>query len=247
MRTSIIKNKERLFSIIFWLLVWSLFSNILKNPILLPRPSEVFLILLQLVKEKYFWSSIFNSVINIGLGFLLGIASGILLGILAYNSSILKNIIEVPMSVIKSIPIASIVVILLIWFSSKELPIIIVLLIVLPNIYYSTLEGLLGVDSKILDMSKVFRVKTRKLIKYVYFEELKVVLLPSIIVSSGLAWKSGVSAEVLGLVKNSIGENIYYSKLYLDTRELFAWTIVIILLSKLFFRIFEYLVRKVND
>lgn len=247
MRTSTIKNREKLWASLVWLALWELGARYLKNPILLPRPGEVFLSLVSLLGQFYFWTSCLNSIFKIGLGFFLGIILGLGLALLAYRLRILEVFIEPAMSIVKSVPVASIVVILLIWFTSLELPVLIVVLMVTPNIYYTSLEGLATVDQDLLDMSRVFGVNRWKIFKYIYFEKLKKVLMPSIVVSSGLAWKSGVSAEVLGLVKNSIGENIYYSKLYLDTRELFAWTFVIVLISRAFSLTFEHLLRRTED
>ena len=50
----------------------------------------------------------------------------------------------------------------------------------------------------------------------------------------GFAWKSAVAAEVIGLPKNSIGTALYEAKIYLLTSDLFAWTLVIVILSALF-------------
>ena len=47
----------------------------------------------------------------------------------------------------------------------------------------------------------------------------------------GFAWKAGIAAEVLATPKNSIGEQLYNAKIYLETADLFAWTVVVILLS----------------
>ena len=46
-----------------------------------------------------------------------------------------------------------------------------------------------------------------------------------------MAWKAGIAAEVLAVPKQAIGTEIYFSKLWFETPTLFAWTIVIIILS----------------
>ena len=51
------------------------------------------------------------------------------------------------------------------------------------------------------------------------------------ITALGLAWKSSVAAEVLSVTKKSIGEKLFLSNLYLESAELLAWTVVVILLS----------------
>ena len=45
---------------------------------------------------------------------------------------------------------------------------------------------------------------------------------------------ASLAAEVMGIPDHSIGEQLYLSKVYLDTGGIFAWTVVIILLSFLF-------------
>ena len=246
MRDSIIKNKLKIYSFLFWIVVWSILGRVINNPILFPDPFSVMKSLFNLLFLKEFYLSIINSLVNIGLGLILGIILGLILAIISYKNTILKEIIMIPINIIKSIPIASIVIILLVWFTSKSLPIMVVMLIVVPTIYFSAYEGFINVDTKILELSKVFCVDKKKIIKFVYLDKLREFLYPSIVLSTGLAFKSGVSAEVIALVKNSIGENIYYSKLYLDTQDLFAWTIVIILLSKVCEKIITKLLIRVK-
>lgn len=237
---------EKVFSALFWIVLWSILSIFINNNILLPGPLEVSITLYNLIQTKLFWISILNSIINIGAGFLISIILGICLGVISYFISPLKSIIDLPINLIKSIPIASITIVLLIWINSSKLSIFIVLFISLPNIYFSSLAGLESVDEKLLEMAYVFDAKRLNVFKFLYWDGLKEFLFPSIMVTSGLAWKSGVSGEVLGLVNNSIGENIYYSKLYLNTGELFAWTFMIILLANLFQLIFHRIIKGLN-
>ena len=61
-----------------------------------------------------------------------------------------------------------------------------------------------------------------------------------------MSWKSGVSAEVIGLPSNSIGEQLYMSKIYLETSDLFAWTFTIIAVSALFERLFLRLLSRME-
>ena len=60
----------------------------------------------------------------------------------------------------------------------------------------------------------------------------------------GLAWKSGVAAEVLAVPLHSIGANVYRSKLYLETTDLFAWTVTVILLSMLISKLLCVLIKR---
>ena len=61
--------------------------------------------------------------------------------------------------------------------------------------------------------------------------------------SLGMAWKAGIAAEVLAVPKNAIGTELYYAKTYLETPTMFAWTLVIILLSIIFEKLFVWFIE----
>jgi NitT/TauT family transport system permease protein len=63
----------------------------------------------------------------------------------------------------------------------------------------------------------------------------------------GLCWKSGIAAEVIGIPKGSIGERLQQAKVYLDTPDLFAWTVVIVLLSFIFERLILTLLKQLQN
>ena len=77
-------------------------------------------------------------------------------------------------------------------------------------------------------MAKVFRVNLRRQIRYIYVSQVLPYFLSACRLSLGMCWKAGVAAEVIGVPSGSIGEKLYNAKIYLNTPDLFAWTIVII-------------------
>ena len=119
-------------------------------------------------------------------------------------------------------------------------------LVVVPMVYVSTLSGLEHTDKKLLEMARVFSIPMWKRIHYIYVPALLPYLVNGCRTALGMSWKSGVAAEVIGIPEGSIGEQLYYSKLYLDTAGLFAWTFVIIVISALFERFFLYLLKKIK-
>ena len=60
----------------------------------------------------------------------------------------------------------------------------------------------------------------------------------------GLCWKSGIAAEVIGMPEGSIGEQLQQAKIYLTTPDLFAWTLVIVLVSLAFEKVFLALLKR---
>ena len=147
------------------------------------------------------------------------------------------------MATIKSIPVASFIIIALIWLTSSQLSIVIVFLIVLPVIYTNILNGIKNIDGKILETATIFRLSWKKRLLYIWLPQIKPFIFSASSISMGLAWKSGVAAEIIGIPSGSIGEELYYSKVYLNTTDLFTWTVIIIILSVGFEKIFSLLLK----
>ncbi len=137
------------------------------------------------------------------------------------------------MSAIKAIPVASFIILVLIWVPSRNLSIVISFLMVLPVVYTNVLNGIASTDRKLLEMAQVFRVPLSRRIRYIYLSQLLPFLRTGFSLSLGLCWKAGIAAEVIGIPKGSIGEKLYEAKVYLQTADLFAWTLVIVLISVL--------------
>ena len=58
-----------------------------------------------------------------------------------------------------------------------------------------------------------------------------------------LAWKAGIAAELIGVPAASLGEMLYHSKINFNTLDLFAWTVIIVLLSIGFEKLFISLLK----
>ncbi|NLD88698.1 MAG: ABC transporter permease subunit, partial [Clostridiales bacterium] len=165
------------------------------------------------------------------LGFLSAFAAGVFLGIAAGRLRALELLLWPYVVTIKAVPVASFIIFCLIWLDFTQLTILISFLIAFPVIYSNVLQGIKSTDVKMKELAKLYRVPWRKQLLYIYLPSVKPYLLSSCGVSVGMAWKSGVAAEVIGMVDGSIGEMLYQTKIYFQNADLMCWTIVIILLS----------------
>lgn len=220
--------------VIFWLLVWQLLALLVDNMILMVSPWKTLLRLIELLGEADFYATAGMSLLRIGAGFLAGFLAGVALAALAGRFPLMEQLLGPVMSLLKAVPVASFVVLLLIWWGSSFLAVSICFLVVLPNIYLNTLEGLKSTDRELLEMAAVFRLPLSTRFFYIYRPSLKPFLNSGMKLSLGMCWKSGVAAEVIGTPALSIGGQLYMSKIYLDTAGVFAWTAAVILLSVLF-------------
>ncbi len=245
------KDKKILISkaaaILSALIVWQIAAMILDSTILLASPLEVAARLSTLIFEPGLFSAVAFSLIRIAGGFFLGLIMGTLLAILADRFPWAENLIFPYMTTIKSVPVASFIVIALIWLSARELSVFISFLIVLPVVYNNLLEGLKSIDPKMMEMARIFRYTQMQKLLYIYLPHLRPFIISACSVSIGLAWKSGVAAEIIGIPDGSLGEVLYEAKIYLNTVDLFAWTVIIVFVSVAFEKLFMLMVRKLLE
>lgn len=231
--------------LLFWLVLWQAAAAAVGNSILLVGPAEVIAVLFSQAVTADFWLTIIGSFSKISLGFFLAFFSGILLGSAALRFSLAEELLAPLISLMKSVPVASFVILALIWMGSDNLCIFISFLVVLPIIYVNTLAGLRSTDQKLLEMARIFRIPLRRRIRYLYLPALLPHLKAGCRIALGMSWKSGVAAEVIGTPRWSIGRQLYLSKTWLDTANLFAWTLVIIAVSTLFEKLFLFLLSRI--
>lgn len=232
--------------ILFWLALWEAADRVVNNRIILVGPMHIIENLLYQMKQIDFWYICAASFLRIAAGFLLSFMAGFLLAVLCYRYRLLRDFLEPVMSLLKTVPMISFVIMLIIWVGNQLLTIYLSFLIVLPLIYTNTLTGFLHVDREMLEMSETFRLSSWKKLCYIYRPAFMPFLLSGCKVALGMSWKSGIMAEVIATPKPSIGREMYAAKSYLQTGNLFAWTLVVILLSVLFEKIFLFCLRRFN-
>lgn len=237
------KYTVKLSVICFWILFWEILSRRIAQDIFLPSPYAVLTALFEAVRKPDFWQTVLYSSLHIVYGFLWALVIGIALAVAAYNIRILYELISPVMKIIKAIPVASFIILALLWVDKKNLSVLASFMMVVPLIYSNVVQGLRATDEKLLQMAKVFRISRLKKVIAIYIPAVLPYFISSVSVGIGLGWKAGIAAEVIGIPSGSIGEQLYEAKLYLMTKELFAWTIVIILISILFERAVMYLLR----
>lgn len=234
----------RLWAVLFWLAVWQLGSMALNQSILLVSPIRVLCRLGELLPTAVFWRSIGFSLGRITLGFVLGTALGAILAALSARFRRIYELLSPLVLTVKCVPVASFIILALIWFSSRTLSVLISFLMVFPVIYTNVLDGIQAADQSVLEMARLFRVSPGRSIRYVYLPQVFPFFLSGCQIALGTSWKSGIAAEVIGMPTGSIGEKLQQAKVYLDTPDLFAWTLVIVLVSLGFETCFLWLLRK---
>ena len=215
----------------FWLCVWQLLALWVGNGLLLPSPVAVVARLGQLALTAGFWKVTALSLLRVVLGSALAVVSGVLLAVICCRWKLADTLFAPMVTVIKSTPVASFIVLLLLWLGRDLLPVVIVVLMALPVIWGNVCAGIRNTDPLLLRTAKVFGFSRGRTLRRVYIPSVMPHFLSGCRTALGLGWKAGIAAEVLTVPALSIGKLLMEAKLYLEVPDLFAWTLVVILCS----------------
>lgn len=203
--------------------------------------------LVQLLLEIHFWSTVLHSTERIMGGFLLGALAGTVMAVLAFRHKKVEELCYPMICVMKSTPVASVIILLLMWMSSGNLSVGIVFLMTFPILYMNVLEGLQQMDPKLTELAEVFELSKWVRVRWFAIPQLLPYVRVGCALGIGLAWKAGTAAEVIGISGGTIGEKLYQAKIYLETADLLAWTIMILVMSYLFEKLFLRILDMAGD
>ena len=239
-----IKTWQRAGAVVLALSVWQAVSWAVGSALLLPGPVTVLGRLCALAVTAAFRRAVAFSFCRIAGGFALALVLAFVLALAAGRWPVVEVLLRPYVLAIKAVPVASFIILALIWMRTSALPLFISFLMVFPILYTNVLAGLRSADGQLLEMARAFRVPWRRQLHSILLPAVEPFLLAGCAVALGMSWKAGVAAEVIGVVAGSLGERLYDAKIYLQTADLLAWTVVIVALSALFERLVLALLRR---
>ena len=238
------KKLPYILAVIFFIAVWQVTAMIVDKEIILPSVISTVSALIGLLKTPDFYISVLTSILRISAGFASGVLIGILLAAFSYSTKIGKALTDPLISVMKATPVASIIIILLVWLSRQAVPAAATMLIVIPIVAQNIYTGLVSVDKKLLEMADAFKMSRKNKIFKLFIPSAMPYFSTSATVGIGMAWKAGVAAEVICNPKFGLGADLYESKIYLETPKTFAVTLVVIAISVVFEIVFKRIFKK---
>ena len=228
------KSKYTLFSCIFFLVLWEVIAVTINNDIYLPRIECILKELLNLVKDKNFYMYVSSSFVRTLVSYLCALVLSVFLGILSSVYPFFKYLIAPLNSFVKTIPTLVLVVLALVWFDKDSAPFIVGFAIIFPILYEGIQNSLTKIDTKIMEMTVIYEVCIFDKIRKIYLPTIKFYIMNIFVSTLSLTFKVVIAGEVHGQPKYGIGSQIQLEKVNFNTTGIFAWILIIVLISLVF-------------
>lgn len=224
-------NLLRILSLLTLLIFWQIMARVVNAPLILPKPEHVIVKMFELLGQKPFWISFLYTFLRCICAFFMTLIVGTFLGIICGIYKDFYVFLEVPLSVIRSTPVVSFVLIAIFWFSSNVIPVFISVVMTLPIMITSIFTGFEQVDKKLLKMAKVFKFSRLQVLTKIQLPAIKTHFMGGVISVFGLSWKVVAAGEVLSLPRNGVGTILQRSQVHLESAEVIAITIFYVAVS----------------
>ncbi|MGL5316572.1 MAG: ABC transporter permease [Peptostreptococcaceae bacterium] len=226
-------NFEVTLSCVTFLIIWQIVALIIKNDIYLPTIGQTLESLKEIVIQDRFYLDIAFSIGRSVVSFILALVLALILGVTSYTFRVVRNVFKPINTLAGSIPNMILIVLALIWFDKDNASFIVGFAIVFPLLYDSVLGAMLGIDKGILEMAQIYRISVVDKILKIYLPAIKFSLIPIMISTFSLAFKIVIAGEVYGQPNYGIGTMIQIEKINFNTSGIFAWLIIILIVSML--------------
>ena len=227
------QNSPKFLSMFFFFIIWEGVALYIDNSLLFPRVSEIFLSLKNLVASGDFTLILWNTLSRFFISIVFSLILAIIFSVASYRYEVIGFLLFPFIIFLRAVPTIAIIIVVLIWSSVEKVPIVVGVLILFPILYESILGGIKNVDKNLLKMSKVFKVPTKRVVRDIYIPSIYYSISSNIPSYMGLTFKVIIAGEVLSQESLSIGGEIFINKIYLESSNIFAWIIVVIVLNYL--------------
>lgn len=213
------------------IIFWKILANHIDSDLVLPEPFSVFKRFFLLLTESTFRKHLFATILRSLLAFSLSLLISLSIGILSCLNKGIENFFKLPLAIIKATPVVSLILLTLFWFKSNTVPVFIGILMTLPIMTTAIIQGFNNVDVELLEMAKTYNFSKKQFLFDLYIPSMLPYFFSGALSAFGLSWKVVVAAEILCLPKSAIGSALQTAKVHIETTDVFAITMSIIIIS----------------
>ena len=244
------RNKKNILaiisSILVFFIVWTVLAFFTHSELILPSPVEVLTKIISLWGEKTFWLALYATFLRCILSYVFSFLLAVFFGITFNLFPLFKTFMSFSFAIIKVTPVVSFILIAVFWFKTNTVPYFIATLMILPILTAGFTSAIGSVDSNLLEMAKVYALSKKQIIVSIYFPWILPLLKTPMLTAFSQTWKVVLAAEILCLPSKGIGSTLYEAKMHLETAEVFALTVSVIVLCFILENLFELLFAKLE-
>lgn len=235
------KTIPTLLAFVTILVLWQVIAVSIHYPAIFPDLKQLATGVFHLFTQSEFYIALSLTILRGLIGFIISFLLALALASVATFSDWWKQFFHPFLVFMRSVPVISLVLIALLWFSPEELPIFIALLTMFPILYSNILNGMEHTDKRWVEMAHVFGKSKKQIYTQIYLPAARKTIFTGISTAMGFGWRAIIIGEVLAQPLHGMGTAMKHAQAYINIPELIAWTAVAILVSFAFDTFFKYL------
>lgn len=224
--------------------VWQIMAMMINSPLILPSPRETLEVLMQDIGKPLFWQHVGATSCRSLTAFGIAVVTGTLLGAATGACESLHNLLVFPLAILRATPVVSFILLALFWFGSSFVPVFVAVVMSLPVMISSIETGIKNTNKELIACCRVYGFSRGKMLRHLYFPSCRPYFFSGSLAVFGLSWKVVAAAEVISLPHRSAGTLLQSAKVHLETAQVFAITLVLVVLSFVLERLFSFVLRK---
>lgn len=218
-------------SILLIPVAWQLLSWQMAQPQLIPSFPDLIRALLRLVYSPGFLVSIGTTCLRACVGLLLSLAAASITAFLLNRSEGIRFLFMPWLSLLRSVPVISFILLALIFLNPEMIPLLIAFLTMYPLLTENLLKGLMNRRDSWKILARQFHLNAWNRLFQINYPQLKPYLFSGLASAVGFGWRAIIMGEVLSQCVDGIGKRMKEAQVFIDVPELIAWTLVAIVLS----------------
>ena len=240
-------KKEHLITVAVLIIFWTAAAFGAGNDILVPYPHQTLKCLLDMLLDPVFYVSVLRTLLRVIFGFAVSMLTALICSILCSEFRKFRMYFTPVITLAKTIPNISYIIIAIVWLGAEGSVTAVTFMILFPlfmNGFLNTLDG----EPPALKQAEAVYAET-------FAAKVRLKLIPQLIpellrtgkTAASMGFKVGVMAEILGSAGMGIGRQLAYSRITLNTAGIFAWTIVMIVISQCIDYLFDRMMDKKTE
>lgn len=212
------------------LIIWMLGSIYIDNVFILPSPIRVGNEMLSMCSTKVFYQSCLYTIVRVLYSIFISFVFGSICAFISSRYTFIQSIFSKLLLIVRSLPNVTIIILLLFWVSREMTVFLVSFLLLFPIVYENIFHSIEKIKNEWKDVLFIYKQPFLYQVKDVYLPMLGAAISSSLISAASLGFKVGIMAEILGQVQNGIGRQIQIARVNFELGRVMAWTIWVLVL-----------------